>query len=519
MQFRNSLTGAFLIAAAAILGVGLFLLPGMVIDNYERFNAYGSGFGIAYVVVIGIATALVLGSVGWTVWTLWGRSISKKLRRTRRDRNPSELSTDQQQREIDENLELIGQMRDADGNVLVRGEIDPLVRDLEEKRAGETIEIVVFGTISSGKSSVLNNLAGEDVFQTDVRGGTTISRNEISWPGADRVFLVDTPGLGEVDGERHVMVAAESAQDADLILLVVDGPLRESEFRLLEKLGQMEKRVIVCLNKSDWYSEEDRDKLLGQIGRQLKEYVRESDVVAIRAEASQRTRQRVLPDGSQSSEQVEVPADIEPLAMRMLSVVRRERKNLLLANVLLQSRGLVEKAKDRVKQGLDDRAHQLVNKYMWGAGGLAAVSPWPVVDLFAGCAVSTKMIVDLAEVYHQQVDLETAGKWLGEMAKNLVGVVGATGAGVGVAAVVSSLVKSVPFAGQIAGGVMQGAVQALITKWIGLTFIEYFRNEMRTPEGGLAGLARRQWQHITSIGELAKLVQTARQKKQSAATR
>ena len=512
MQFKNSLTGVFLIAGAALLGVGLFLLPGWVIDNYERFNRLGPGFGVAYLVVIGIAGALVLGSIGWTLWTLWGRSLSKKLRRARRDKNPSELSSDQQQKEIEENLELVGQMRDADGNVLIRGELDPLVRDLEAKREGATIEIVVFGTISSGKSSVLNNLAGEDVFQTDVRGGTTISRNEIPWPGIDRVFLVDTPGLGEVDGEKHVLIAADSARDADLILLVVDGPLRESEFRLLEKLGQMEKRVIVCLNKSDWYSDQDRDKLLGQIRRQLDQYVREADVVAIRAEQSTRTRQRVMADGSQTSEQVDIPADIEPLALRMLDVVKRERKNLLLANVLLQSRGLVEKARDKVKQNLDDRAHSLVNKYMWGAGGLAAASPWPVVDLFAGCAVSTKMIVDLAEIYHQQVDMETAGKWLGEMAKNLVSVVGVSGASVGVAAVVSSLVKSVPMAGWVAGAALQGIVQALITKWIGYTFVQYFRDEMRTPEGGLAALARRQWQEITRLDELRKLVQVARGK-------
>jgi uncharacterized protein (DUF697 family) len=98
------------------------------------------------------------------------------------------------------------------------------------------------------------------------------------------------------------------------------------------------------------------------------------------------------------------------------------------------------------------------------------------------------------------------------MAKNLVGVVGATGASVGVAALVSSLVKSVPVAGTIAGGVVQGAVQALITKWIGATFIEYSRNEMQTPEGGLAGIARREWNKLTQINELRKLVQTAREK-------
>ena len=149
---------------------------------------------------------------------------------------------------------------------------------------------------------------------------------------------------------------------------------------------------------------------------------------------------------------------------------------------------------------------------MWGAGGVAALNPFPVVDLVAGSAISTKMIIDLAEVYQQKVDLETASNWLSEMGKNLIGFLGAQGATVAVTAVVASLIKSVPFAGTIAGGLLQGTVQALITKWIGATFIEYFRNEMQAAEGGLASLARRQWEAVTTIDEIRKLVQTARSK-------
>jgi len=196
----------------------------------------------------------------------------------------------------------------------------------------------------------------------------------------------------------------------------------------------------------------------------------------------------------------------------MVEIVDRDGKDLLMANLLLQSRGLVEKARGRVKDSLDHKAWTIVDKYMWGAGGVAALSPFPVVDLIAGSAISTKMIVDLAEVYQQKVDLDTASKWLSEMGKNLIGVLGSQGATVAVSAVVASLIKTIPFAGTIAGGVLQGAVQALITKWIGAVFIEYFRDEMQTPEGGLSGLARRKWEAVTSVDELRKLVQTAREK-------
>ncbi len=220
----------------------------------------------------------------------------------------------------------------------------------------------------------------------------------------------------------------------------------------------------------------------------------------------------MLTDGSTIDEHVEIPPAIEPLAERMLSVLKKEGKELLTANLLLQSRGLVEKARMRVKDSIDQKAWSLVDKYMWGAGGIAAVSPFPLVDLIAGSAISTKMIVDLADIYQQKVDLQTASRWLGEMGKNLVGFLGGYGASVATASVVASLIKSVPFAGTIAGGALQGVVQALITKWIGAVFIEYFRNEMQAPEGGLSGLARRKWEKVTTADEIRKLVQAARDK-------
>ena len=55
----------------------------------------------------------------------------------------------------------------------VRAEIAAAVAELEAKRESQQLEIVAFGTISSGKSSLLNALAGRPVFRTNVVGGTT----------------------------------------------------------------------------------------------------------------------------------------------------------------------------------------------------------------------------------------------------------------------------------------------------------------------------------------------------------
>jgi small GTP-binding protein len=461
--------------------------------------------------VVGTGGVLLLGTTVALVWRLWSRTSRKRKRRVERDKSPSQLSAADREREVMENLTAAEELRtglpSADA---LRDELGPIKRRIEEKHENQKLEIVAFGAISSGKSSLLNALAGRDIFQSDAKGGTTVQRNEVPWPGSDRVVLVDTPGLGEVDGAKRGGIAAESAKDADMVLLVLDGPLRDWEYELLRRLGEMEKRVVVCLNKQDWYDASDRESLLGQIRTQVKDFVRAEDLVSVRSRATTRNRVRVLPDGSQSDEDVEVPLDISPLAERMMKIVKQDGRDLLLANLLLQSRGLVSAARQRVEDALDERAAAIVDRYMWGAGGAAALTPFPIIDLVAGCAISTKMVVDLGHVYRQDIDLDAALKLLGELGKNLISIMGATAATPLIAAGVGSLLKTVPGVGTIAGQLLQGVVQALITRWIGSVFIHYFKNQMQQPEGGLTALARREWERLTTIDELRRLVTTAR---------
>jgi uncharacterized protein (DUF697 family) len=355
-------------------------------------------------------------------------------------------------------------------------------------------------------------LAGREVFQTDPRGGTTMRRQEIPWPGNDQVRLVDTPGLGEVEGAERVATAAEAANDADLVLMVVDGPLRDSEHRLLARLGEMEKRVLLCLNKADWYEAEEQAKLLGQLASQVRGVVQSDDVLAVRSQPVMRTRVRVLAGGGEQEEQVTEPPDIAPLAARMLQVVRRDGHDLLLANLLLQSRGLVEEARRRVQQALDKRAWEIVDRYTWACGAMAALSPLPLLDLFASSALTVKMVVDLGRVYRQEIDANIAVNLLAQLGKNLIAILGVNAAAPLVASAVASLLKTVPIAGSIAGGALQGLVQALVTRWIGVVFIEFYKTEMQMPPEGLANLARREWQRLTSPAELVKFVQQAREK-------
>ena len=172
----------------------------------------------------------------------------------------------------------------------------------------------------------------------------------------------------------------------------------------------------------------------------------------------------------------------------------------------------MDEAKERVLATLDERADEVISKYMWAAGGAAAINPFPLLDLAGGSAITVKMVLDLAGVYGQKIDADTIVTLLGQLGKNLVAMVGATAAAPAIAAAVGSLLKTVPGIGTIAGGVVQGLVQALVTRWIGRVFCEYFRNEMQPPPGGLAELARREWAEVTRPEQLRKLIQLGRER-------
>ncbi|MFO1489813.1 MAG: GTPase [Kiritimatiellia bacterium] len=75
--------------------------------------------------------------------------------------------------------------------------------ELAAKREARRLEIAAVGTVSSGKSALLNALAGRKAFASDVRGGTTTALADTAWDAHEEVRLVDTPGLGEVGGRAR----------------------------------------------------------------------------------------------------------------------------------------------------------------------------------------------------------------------------------------------------------------------------------------------------------------------------
>ena len=97
--------------------------------------------------------------------------------------------------------------------------------ELRADRQARRFHVVVFGTGSAGKTSLINALLGRTVGRTEPTIGTTKGGEAFTYELEDvdgTVLLTDTPGLseiGEAGGAREAE-ARDLAARADLLLFV-----------------------------------------------------------------------------------------------------------------------------------------------------------------------------------------------------------------------------------------------------------------------------------------------------------
>ena len=108
-------------------------------------------------------------------------------------------------------LELNGRERG-----LLRGDLTLLDRQLQRLQDG-VLRIAVFGRVGVGKSSLINALVGQPLLATDVAHGSTRRQQAVVWPldvaGLQRVELIDTPGIDEIDAAGRARLASRVAME------------------------------------------------------------------------------------------------------------------------------------------------------------------------------------------------------------------------------------------------------------------------------------------------------------------
>ena len=401
-----------------------------------------------------------------------------------------------------------------------------------DKVEGEVIHIAAFGMVGRGKSSLLNALLGQSIFQTGPTHGVTQTSQTAPWSmewetrvmprvppspvtrlpikdhpiqtatisgwGGAKLELIDTPGLDEVDGESRADLAHHVARQADLILFVISGDITRVEYEALAELREANKPMVLVFNKVDQFPEVDRQAVYDKLCTdRVKQILSPKEVVM--ASASPRIPRPIkLADGSLSARLEEGPPDVDELRLKILEILHREGRSLLALNTLVFADQINQQVLERKLEYRSQKAQEMI----WGAArakALAvALNPITVVDSLGGAVIDIVLILRLSRLYGLALTPQGAIQLLQRIILSMISV----GAGewlalFGLGSLKTILGSATPFTGGASVGafasvaVTQAAIAGMSSYAIGAAAQSYLANGASWgPEGPKAAIAQ-----------------------------
>ena len=345
------------------------------------------------------------------------------------------------------------------------------------------LHLAVFGRVSTGKSSLLNALIGEEAFAVSPLHGETRHSSMQHWSEfeAGGVFLIDTPGLDEAGGEEREQLAREIAGRSDLVIFVLDSDITETELESLRTLLAQGRPVIVVLNKSDLFTMDEQERLLLSVRQRTEGIVDPDYVLAVAAQPRPQAVVEVDADGAETTAERERAPDVDALRLRLWEILDAEGKTLAALNASLFASDLSDQVGRRILDARREIGDKLTRTYCVAKGIAVAFNPVPVADLFAAALIDVGMVVHLSRVY----DLPLSQKEAGSLVKVIVAESAALMGTVWALHFVSSALKigTAGLSTLVTGGA-QGAIAYYSTYLVGRAAAEYLADGKSWGEGG-----------------------------------
>ncbi len=357
------------------------------------------------------------------------------------------------------------------------------VETMLDKLTHGHLHIAAFGRVSTGKSSLLNALIGEQRFTVSPLHGETRKADMQQWSEVEAggVFLIDTPGLDEAGGETREALAVEVANRSDLVMFVLDGDITDTERTALETLLAQGRPVLLVLNKIDLYTADETNALLASVRDKVEGLVQPQNVIAAAAEPRPQQVVSIADDGSEKTVDRHRPPDVEALRLRLWEIFEAEGKTLAALNASLFAAELSDQVGERILAARRRLGDRLVRTYCVGKGVAVAFNPVPVADLFAAAFIDIGMVMHLSKVY----DLPLSQKEAGSLVRVIVVEAAALMGTVWALHLVSSALKvgTLGLSTILTGGA-QGAIAYYSTYVVGNVAAEYLSQGKSWGSGG-----------------------------------
>lgn len=307
--------------------------------------------------------------------------------------------------------ELIGDVRLPDGVRESLAHDYAAVESMLDKLENGHLHLSVFGRVSTGKSSLLNALIGEERFAVSPLHGETKHSTMQAWQEieAGGVFLIDTPGLDEAGGEDRESLAKEVAGRSDLVIFVLDGDITDTELVALKAASSQGRPILVALNKGDLYTGTQREALLKSVRDKTTGLIDPQHVIVVSAQPRPQVLITVDAAGIERESERPRDPDIAELRLRLWQILENEGKTLVALNASLFAADLSDQVGRRILAARRELGEKLVRTYCVAKGIAVACNPIPVADLFAAAFIDVGMVVHLSKVYGLPLNRQEAG--------------------------------------------------------------------------------------------------------------
>jgi GTPase len=139
-------------------------------------------------------------------------------------------------------------------------EEEEVEEEYDEDNPDAPLKLAIVGRPNAGKSTLINQLLGEDRLITGPEAGITRDSISIDWEWQGRaVRLIDTAGLrkkAKVDDKLEMLSAADTQRSidfAEVVVLLLDATrgLEAQDLRIADQIYEEGRALIIALNKWD----------------------------------------------------------------------------------------------------------------------------------------------------------------------------------------------------------------------------------------------------------------------------